>query len=706
MEQNTNISKAAHPPGTSDSETRDGFAHDQEQHPPGHQAVVMTDLPGNEANLTDSPPSDAPPTDELPPASQVSSDALPNPDENDDDLEFSHIQMLRLIERSDKPITNAPFKDSGRSYHEPNIESALIGLLVHKPSLINWAAKELAPGDFFVPAHHQIFESMLRLHNASKTVNKDSILDDLCITHGQSGVDLVADMNTAIRSGFDFKYRSVYVRRMKEAASVRGGNDYCPHFYSEHFSAQLLLARLPNVRCSGQDWYQYHDGLWMKSNIRAFGRDALSVIHPKHSGSRRADDVLQHFSKLRNWPADHLRSGYRFDDNGDVLVNAANKVIRIDSTGKITAIDHSPDYCFTGKLNCAWNPTATCDLFRKKIAEMLPDPLDQLVLQTFCGYILYPSCKFETALVAYGPGGTGKSTMAMVIADILGPGLVCNAGLEELCKSGSYTLPTLKHKLLNLGSELRGTEAVESANFKKLVSGEAMNVRQIYQSPEDIQTSCKLMFLSNNPPRFQMGTDAEARRLRILAFTHKPVTPDVDLKRKLSAEREGVFNWMLEGLSLLIKQGAIPQGGNKSAAVMKSFGKSNDPVGSFVAERCIIGSGRQSIKSDVLHDFEVWCSSNGFEAERFGAVFWRILYSRHPEVSTDRQTINGERTYIVLGLSLKNPPEPGDTPSASEDKPTSSFKPSKLFTKPASKVRPSISIIERLKKSREEQSDN
>ncbi len=139
---------------------------------------------------------------------------------------------------------------------------------------------------------------------------------------------------------------------------------------------------------------------------------------------------------------------------------------------------------------------------------------------------------------------------------------------------------------------------------------------------------------------------------------------------------------------------------------MKSFGKSNDPVGSFLSERCIIASDRQSSKTDVLNDFQVWCSSNGFDAERIEGFFWKTLYNRHPEVTASRQMINGERTYIVLGLGLKHPPEPGDPPSGSEHKQTTSFKPSKLFTKPASKIRPSISIIERLKKSWEDQSDN
>ena len=76
--------------------------------------------------------------------------------------------------------------------------------------------------------------------------------------------------------------------------------------------------------------------------------------------------------------------------------------------------------------------------------------------------------------------------------------------------------------MLNLGSELAGTEIETSATFKKLVSGESVEAREIYGRPEEIRSTCKLLFLTNLLPRFRQGTNAEERRLRLLHFDKEP----------------------------------------------------------------------------------------------------------------------------------------------------------------------------------------
>ncbi len=269
--------------------------------------------------------------------------------------------------------------------------------------------------------------------------------------------------------------------------------------------------------------------------------------------------------------------------------------------------------------------------------------------------MLYPSAEYETALVAYGPGGTGKSTVAMVIREVLGANNVGSAGLEELCSGSSYVLPTLKWKLVNIGSELRGSEEVESANFKKLVTGETMNVRAIYRDPEDMTTTCKLMFLSNNLPRFKDGTDAEFRRLRILHFNQKPKNVDPKLKEKLAAETSGIFNWMLEGLAKLMTQKAIPLGGKAAQAVLKSFNKDNDKVGAFVSERCILGPGGSVSKKDLFECFEEWCEDNGHSAEKLENYFFKTLLQRYPGLASSRLQIDGKRTHCYTGIAVGPP---------------------------------------------------
>jgi putative DNA primase/helicase len=218
--------------------------------------------------------------------------------------------------------------------------------------------------------------------------------------------------------------------------------------------------------------------------------------------------------------------------------------------------------------------------------------------------------------------------------------------------------------MLNLGSELNGKEVEESSNFKKLVSGEWINVRPIYGAPEDMQTWCKLWFLSNNMPRFSWGTDAETRRLRILYFGVKPKEKDPKLKEKLRAESSGILNWMLVGLLWLLKNKRIPNGGGTTAKMLERFDRGNDPVGAFLRERCGFGPDERALKSDVFASFKAWCEEAGLPSERLENLFFKKLANDHADIQTKRLKVGGKRDYYLIGLGLKS-----EEVAAAEDMP-------------------------------------
>jgi len=580
---------------------------------------------------------------------------------DDDDTDAGPDEMtkkLLALERNPAcPDVEVEFHKAGRDYHLPQFEVALLSVCLNKPSIFVKVCRDLQPGDLYLADHSEIFRAMLHVHNAGKTISNKRVLRHLVSVRPEKEDEWIKQLETLSATSGHFKQLKSYIRQLKEAARIRGGGTYCPENYSEDFSANLLLARHRQTRCVNTTWYCYEHGVWGEEKSHVFRPHAMKVIHPTHRQAKRCHDVLTHVESLSQFPGHRFRGAYRFAEGEAVLINVANCVIRVSSQGEITLLDHSPDFDFTRKVATAYDPAARCDLFRTKLEEILQDLDDRELFQVFSGYCLYPSCKFETSLVAYGPGGTGKSTMATVIAEVLGSDLVGSSGLEELCKAGSYSLPKLKLKMLCLGSELTGKEAVESANFKKLVSGEAMDVRQIYCDPEEMKTSCKLMFLTNNPPRFYSGTDAETRRLRILHFDSQPVTKDPDLKEKLLAEVPGILNWMLEGLVKLLRIGRIPQGGEAAKAVLKNFGKDNDPVGSFVNERCVLAANHTVVKRDLFAEFTDWCDDNGLSAEKMEVFFWKTLRQRHPQLEPVRLTINGEREHCLTGINLFTPRE-------------------------------------------------
>lgn len=544
----------------------------------------------------------------------------------------------------------SPYAVLGTNYAKPALEVALLAAFFNSfKGFIN-SVKSLRPGDFYAETNQKIFEAMLAVYNGGLPVTAKNVIARLGSVYPESLEVWTNNVETMLVVSTDVKKIGFLIRQLKTAAAIRGGDDYCPDGYSESFSSELFNLKAGKVRCVDKVWRRYEEGAWVEIAPNILMPLAVSSIHPAHLESRRVQGIIELVRMKRQVPAKVFKGAHRMA-KGSVLLNAEDCVIKITARGTPVRVRHSPDFGFTRKIAAPFEPAATCPLFTGKLEEMLPDPDDRELLQVFCGSILYPSSEYETALVAYGPGGTGKSTVAMVIREVLGADNVGSAGLEDLCSPSSYVLPTLKWKLANIGSELRGSEEVESANFKKLVPGETMNVRAIYRDPEDMTTTCKFVFLSNNLPRFKDGTDAELRRLRILHFSQKPKVIDPKLKEKLAAEAPGIFNWMLEGLGKLMTNKSIPHGGKAAQAVLARFNKDNDKVGAFVNERCILGPGGRVAKTQLFEAFGEWCEDNGHSPEKKENYFFKNLVERH-HLDSCRIQIAGKRTHCFTGISL------------------------------------------------------
>jgi P4 family phage/plasmid primase-like protien len=598
-------------------------------------------------SISDSPLRDVITRPSSPPSNAPQESASYHGDIELDD--FTKNLLMLPPERS--PVKGkSPYAVLGTNYAKPALEVALLSAFFNSFKGFIEAAKSLQPGDFYVETNRRIFEAMLAVYNAGLPVTAKNVIARLGAVYPESLEVWSNNVETMMVVSTDVKKIGFLIRKVKAAAAIRGGNDYCPDDYSESFCSELFNLKAGQIRCVDKVWRRYEDGAWGEIAPGILMPLAVGSIHPAHLDSRKVQGIIELVRMKRQVPPKIFKGAIRMG-KGSILINAKDCVIKITARGTPVRVRQSPRFGFTRTIASSFDPSATCPLFTEKLKEMLPDPDDRELLQVFCGSILYPSSEYETALVAYGPGGTGKSTIAMVIREVLGNDNVGSAGLEDLCGASSYVLPTLKWKLVNIGSELRGSEEVESANFKKLVTGETMNVRAIYRDPEDMTTTCKFMFLSNNLPRFKDGTDAELRRLRMLHFHKKPKNIDAKLKEKLAAETSGIFNWMLEGLGMLITNKSIPQGGQDAQAVLASFNKDNDKVGAFVKERCILDPSGRVAKTKLFEAFCEWCEDNGHSPEKMENYFFKKLLERH-HLSSSRIQVNGKRTHCFLGISL------------------------------------------------------
>ena len=85
-------------------------------------------------------------------------------------------------------------------------------------------------------------------------------------------------------------------------------------------------------------------------------------------------------------------------------------------------------------------------------------------------------------------------------------------------------------KLANIGDDI-GDEFIANASvFKKLVTGDRVNVERKGQDPFEFNNYSKFLFSANNIPRIKDKTGAVQRRLVIVPFDAKFTPNDADFR--------------------------------------------------------------------------------------------------------------------------------------------------------------------------------
>ena len=424
---------------------------------------------------------------------------------------------------------------------------------------------------------------------------------------------------------------------------------------------QAVREQLPPV-CSVNDaFFLYEDGCW---SLMPEGRMLRKVQERLPTPLRAASPVREASSTLNilcQIDPDSLRGAVTLQDDR-VLINLVDGVLGVSPTSIATG-PHNPSYMFTKKLAIKWHDNAECPSYLRCLEEALPDPEDRSLFKWFWGYVLYPSCRHNVFLVAYGPrGGEGKSTLLDAAAAVFGSELVGRASLSQLCNPTGYHIPLLKGFLVNIGSELNAGELGEADNLKIVCGGGDIAVREIFGKPFTMRGySTKLIFASNHLPRFRGGSGAEARRMRLIYFG-KRHEPDPRLTDRLAAEKDGIFRHVfVPALQGILGGAPCPPTGRASRAISERFAVENDPHSAFVAECCEFGEGYTCLKSSLIAAWKQFVDCNHLpEALAKSTMVYRRVTELNPKVSTSRPGVGaglgreGKRPTQFIGVQLKD----------------------------------------------------
>ena len=276
-------------------------------------------------------------------------------------------------------------------------------------------------------------------------------------------------------------------------------------------------------------------------------------------------------------------------------------------------IDFDKKYIITNKIRTNYNPEV--------YSEIMDNTLDKIccydkelrnLIEEMIGYCLFRRNSFEKAFILTGNGANGKSTLLEIIERMIGEENISSVALEELDER--FKTYQLEGKLVNIGDDISNNYIEDNSTFKKLSTGQKVNVERKGKDPYDLENYSKLIFSANELPRINDLTDALKRRLIFVPFNAKFSKKDKDydpfILDKLTQPEalEYLLKLAVDGLHRLIENNGfeVPK---QSLKLWEEYEEINNPVVAFLNEFNIDG---ETVEETYLK-YTTWCSQSGLK---------------------------------------------------------------------------------------------
>lgn len=298
-----------------------------------------------------------------------------------------------------------------------------------------------------------------------------------------------------------------------------------------------------------------------------------------------------------------------------ICINLKNGTFEFSQDGcRLRGFDRN-DF-LTYQLPFEYQPEAEALLFHQYLDKVLPDKKLQHIVAEYLGSIFIPSStlKLEKTLVLYGTGANGKSVFYEIVKSLLGEDNTSAYSMQSLTDNNGYYRAMIANKLVNYASEINGK--LEASFFKQLVSNEPVEARVPYGRPFIIKQYAKLIFNCNELPKDVEQTEAYFRRFLIVPFeiTIPEAEQDKRLAQKIiTTELAGVFNWVLEGMKRLLRQGNFTES-DTIRRVREQYELDSDSVKSFLYENNYQSSPSSYVQYKTLYEeYRKFCDDGGFK---------------------------------------------------------------------------------------------
>lgn len=355
------------------------------------------------------------------------------------------------------------------------------------------------------------------------------------------------------------------------------------------------------VKINGQ-LHIYKDGIYVPGHAEI---ESQMIKHIPHLKRANRSEVLAYLEIMIDGEAKTTNPNVIAFTNG--LYNIKDGSFR----------DFTPDVVITNKIPWPYNPAAYSELLDHTLDRLAcTDPEVRALLEEMVGYCLYRRNELGKAFILIGDKSNGKSTFLHVVKNMLGDSNIASLDLKEL--GDRFKTAELFGKLANIGDDI-GDEFIANASvFKKLVTGDRVNVERKGQDPFEFNNYAKFLFSANNIPRMKDKTGAVQRRLVIVPFDAKFTPNDPDFRPFIKdelCEQDSMEYLIVLGLKALksVLSKAQFTTSKRVQGQLDEYEQNNNPIIGFIQEVGLDGIVNEPTKT-VYRKYKEYCIANNFQA--------------------------------------------------------------------------------------------
>lgn len=237
-------------------------------------------------------------------------------------------------------------------------------------------------------------------------------------------------------------------------------------------------------------------------------------------------------------------------------------------------------------------------------------------LQMVAGMAAVGEIYQEGVVMAYGPGGNGKSTFVNTVGNVLGEysGSIAIKILTTERQNSGPALATMRGKRLVVAGELEENQRLSVSTLKQLASTDKLVIEEKYHAPEVVKQTHTLVLFTNHLPRVGSTDGGTWRRLTVVPFLSK-VQPDKNILNYTEAltnnAGEAILSWVIQGaVKFCANNFKIPLP-DAVAKATEEYQARENWLSNFIAERCTRAPNGRVQSSALYSAYREWSQSTG-----------------------------------------------------------------------------------------------